>query len=94
MLRTENHPEGKVRSISFHTSKGKASVGVIAPGEYEFDTKKGEQHLNVVSGEMSIKLSTDNEYKTYKAGEKFIISKDKLFRLKVPIETAYMSVYQ
>ena len=92
MFKTNEYFEGNVKSIGFKSNGGRATVGVMAPGEYEFGTDTIE-HMSVVTGEMSIKLPKEEQFKTYKPGEKFIVPKDVKFQVKIPVETAYLCLY-
>ena len=49
MFDVNEYFEGKVKSIGFQTETLPATVGVMAPGEYEFGTSQRET-MTVVSG--------------------------------------------
>ena len=51
---TDRHEyfNGTVKSIGFEMSEGPATVGVMAPGEYEFGTAKAEV-MHVVAGALT-----------------------------------------
>ena len=92
MFKTTEYFEGNVKTIGFKSNKGRASVGVMAPGEYEFGTECAE-HMSIITGEMGIKLPNENDFKTYKHGEKFIVEKGIKVQVKIPIETSYLCLY-
>ncbi len=51
MLQSNEYFDGKVKSIGFTSSStGRASVGVMAEGEYTFGTAQPEEMMTVVSG--------------------------------------------
>ena len=54
MLEVNEYFDGKVKSIAFQTATLPATVGVMAPGNYEFDTSKKEV-MTVVSGQLTVK---------------------------------------
>jgi hypothetical protein len=93
MFKTNEYFDGKVKSIGFRSTIGRATVGVMAPGEYEFGTDTVE-HMSIVSGEMDVRLPGEQIFTTYKPGQKFVVTKDAKFQLKVPVETAYLCIYQ
>ena len=92
MFKTKEYFEGNVKSIGFKSNKGRASVGVMAPGEYEFGTENAE-HISIISGEMGVKLPNENDFKMYKHGEKFVVEPGVKFLIKIPVETAYLCLY-
>jgi len=92
MFRTNEYFDGKVKSIAFTTSDGPATMGVMAPGEYEFGTSTIE-HMTVISGLMVVQLPDEPEWKTYKPFEKFIVPKDQKFRLRIASDSAYLCLY-
>ncbi|KAE9798201.1 DUF1255 family protein, partial [Escherichia coli] len=53
MLQSNEYFSGKVKSIGFTSSStGRASVGVMAEGEYTFGTAEAEE-MTVVSGALN-----------------------------------------
>ena len=92
MFKTNEYFEGNVKSIGFKSSKGRATVGVMAPGEYEFGTEN-QEHMSVITGEMGVKLPNETEFKSYKKGEKFVVEQGVKFLVKIPVETAYLCLY-
>jgi purine/pyrimidine-nucleoside phosphorylase len=92
MFKTNEYFDGKVKSIAFTTSGGPATMGVMAPGEYEFGTSTVE-HMTVISGTMVVQLPDQQEWKEYKPFETFIVPKDKKFRLRIASDAAYLCLY-
>lgn len=70
MFKTNEYFDGKVKSMAFQTETLPATVGVMAPGEYMFNTDHKEK-MTVVSGAMTIKRKEDSEAITFGAGESF-----------------------
>ena len=93
MFKTNHYFDGKVTSIAFQTAEGPATVGVMAPGDYEFGTSTLEI-MNVVSGELVVKLPNSSDWTAYKAGTAFTVEKDQKFQLKVAVDTAYLCLYK
>jgi purine/pyrimidine-nucleoside phosphorylase len=93
MFQINQYFEGKVASLSHSGAEGKATIGVMASGEYEFGTSTIEI-MTVISGEMKIKLPGENNWKTYKKFESFQVPKDIRFGVKVEEDTPYLCLYK
>ena len=92
MLTTNEYFDGNVKSIAFKNSVLPATIGVMDVGEYTFGTSEKET-MTVVSGELVVKLPEQNEWKSYKDGDSFIVEANLSFDLKVNAQTAYLCVY-
>lgn len=93
MFKTNQYFDGKVVSIAFQTATLPATVGVMAVGEYQFDTSKKET-MTVISGALNVKLPGTEQWQCFKAGESFIVEAQQIFDLKVTEETAYLCTYE
>ncbi len=93
MFKTNEYFDGKVKSIAFNTEEGPATIGVMAPGEYEFGTSTVE-FMTVTSGLMSILLPGETEWKDYREFETFRVEKNQKFGVKVAEDTSYRCLYQ
>ena len=96
MFDTNEYFDGKVKSIAF-TSKTKtatlpATVGVMAVGDYVFNTGEKEK-MTVVSGAMTIKLAGETESQTFNVGESFDVEANSSFDVSIAEETAYLCIY-
>jgi purine/pyrimidine-nucleoside phosphorylase len=89
VLKVNEYFEGKVKSISFQGNPNSSTVGVMAPGEYEFGTGKAEI-MNIIAGELEVKLPGKTEWKKFVAGAKFDVGAKSKFQLKVLQDTAYL----
>ena len=85
--------DGKVKSIAFTSTHGPATIGVMAPGEYEFATSSVEI-MRVVSGSMEIKLPGREAFETFTAGSEFTVEKECTFAVKTAEETSYLCIYK
>ena len=92
MLNINEYFDGKVKSIAFQSDALPASVGVMAIGEYTFDTSQRET-MQVVSGKLTAKLPSTNQWQDFFAGDSFVVEADLAFDLVVDIETAYLCTY-
>mgnify|MGYP003428728163 FL=1 len=93
MFKINQYFDGKVASIAFQTATLPATVGVMAVGEFEFGTSQKET-MTVVSGALTVKLPGSNAWKTYNAGDRFIVAANEKFQLRVTEETAYLCTYE
>ena len=93
MFDVNEYFEGKVKSIAFQTETLPATVGVMAPGEYEFGTSQKET-MTVVSGALTIQFPETTEWKTFKQSESFIVEANVKFGVQVAVETAYLCTYE
>ena len=93
MLKVNEYFDGKVKSIGFQTSTLPATVGVMAPGEYEFGTSQKEV-MTVVSGSLVVKLPGNETWQIFNAGDDFEVAANCRFQLKVTVDTAYLCTYE
>ena len=92
MFKTNEYFDGKVKSISYQTDTLPASVGVMATGDYVFNTADKEK-MTVITGSLEITLENANESRTYNAGESFNIEANSSFNVSVKQETSYLCIY-
>jgi len=85
--------EGKVKSLVVNSAEGKKTLGVIQPGEYEFNTD-GKEAMTVVSGTMSVYLPEYNEWEDFGAGSSFDVPAKSAFKVKVTEDAAYLCEYK
>ncbi len=93
MFKTNSYFDGNVVSIAFEGQDGAATVGVMAPGKYEFSTSK-QEHMKVVSGNMLVKLPGKENFQSYGSGEVFVVEADCKFEVKLTEDTSYLCVYK
>lgn len=92
MFKTNQYFDGKVMSIAFQTETLPATVGVMAPGEYEFGTAERET-ITVVSGALTVRLPGQDDWITFAQGDSFQVQAKEKFQLKVAVDTAYLCLY-
>lgn len=92
MLTVNEYFDGHIKSIAFTSETLPATVGVMVPGEYVFNTAEREKMI-VVSGALTVKLPGEASFTTYKTGEDFIVAANSAFDVKVENETAYLCLY-
>lgn len=93
MFKVNEYFDGKVKSIAFTTQEGPATLGVMAPGEYEFGTSTVE-YMTVVSGVMTVQLPGETVFRDYKPFDTFIVPKGEKFQLKIASDAAYICLYK
>jgi hypothetical protein len=93
MFKTNEYFDGKVKSIAFTTANGPATIGVMAPGAYEFGTSTVE-YMTVVSGKLRVLLPGEQDWKDYVPFETFVVPKDSNFKLEIETESAYLCLYK
>ncbi len=92
MLKVNEYFEGAVKSIALENEEGKATIGVMESGEYEFGTSTIEL-MTVTSGVLDVKLPRATSWKTYKKGETFRIEKGERFQVNAKGQVAYYCLY-
>src|SRR5512135_2104060 len=81
--------EGKVTSRTVLFGDGsKKTLGVMLPGEYEFNTSDKEV-MEIISGELEVLIKGEPDWKTVKGGESFEVPANSKFGLKVRKVTDY-----
>ncbi len=75
--------EGNVISRNIFLKDGsKKTLGVMLPGEYEFNTESREL-MEIISGKLNLKLQNEDSWKLIKDGMNFNIPKNSSFKADV-----------
>ncbi|MBP1628493.1 MAG: hypothetical protein H6Q00_2968 [Holophagaceae bacterium] len=93
MLQVNEYFNGTVKSITLQEKEGRATVGVMEKGEFEFGTDCVEI-MTVVAGQLTVKLPGESEWQDYLPGSSFEVAAGVKFQLKVPVDTAYLCRYR
>lgn len=93
MLNVNEYFDGNVKSVGFQGDPLASSVGVMAPGEYEFGTSQNEV-MTVVAGELVVSLPGSQDFQSYPAGSSFEVAANEKFQVKVERDTAYLCTYE
>ena len=81
--------DGKVTSRTIHFKDGsKKTLGVMLPGEYEFNTADKEI-MEIISGELDVLLPGATSWKPITGGEAFQVPPNAKFAMKVKALTDY-----
>lgn len=92
MFKVNEYFGGNVKSIAFQGEQLPATVGVMAPGEYEFGTSQREV-MTIISGALTVKLPGASDWKTFARGTSFEVAANVKFQLQVKQDTAYLCTY-
>jgi len=93
MFKTNEYFDGKVKSLAFASVAGPATVGVMAPGTYEFGTASVEI-MTVVSGELEAQLPGNPSWQSFGPGQSFTVARDVKFMVRATVDTAYLCLYK
>jgi purine/pyrimidine-nucleoside phosphorylase len=93
MFKINEYFDGKVKSLAFEDPKGSATIGVMAPGEYEFKTSQRE-YMTVISGKLTVKLPDATDWKVFDSYQTFIIEPKQKFQLKISDVSSYICRYE
>lgn len=92
MINVNEYFHGKVKSLGFEDEESKATVGVMAPGNYEFSTSTLEI-MAVISGSLHVKLPGHEKWQIFKPGQHFQIAAHEKFQIKTEQPTSYLCRY-
>ena len=93
MIQVNEYFEGRVMSLVVNSAEGKKTVGVIEPGDYEFETKTKET-MTIVSGALAVYLPDYNEWEDFEAGSSFDVPSNSKFKVKAKEDAAYLCEYK
>lgn len=93
MISANEYFDGNVKSLGYKSAKGDSTLGVMEAGEYEFGTSQHET-MNVIEGEMVVKLPGSSDWETYTAGQAYQIEANEKFQVKVTVQTSYLCQYK
>ena len=93
MINVNEYFGGQVKSLGYTTTEGKSTVGVIAPGSYEFGTSMHEI-MAVLEGELKVLLPGTENWETFASGSKFEVPANTSFKVEATTPTAYLCQYR
>lgn len=93
MFQLRKYHGDRVQSLTYDDGKKPFSIGIIAPGEYEFGAIKKEI-TTVTSGKIEVWIEDDEKWKTFEKGETFTIPDHKNFKYKVNEISTYICYYE
>lgn len=87
-LKHNSYFDGRVQSVGFERNGRRATVGVIAPGEFHFGTEAPER-MTVISGELAV-CPDGGAWAHYPAGTSFEIPGHSGFDVRAATPAAYL----
>lgn len=93
MIKVNEYFDGRVKSMGIGVTEGKATVGVMVPGEYEFGTST-EERMVVIEGKMNVKLPGKENWETFGPGQEFHVPAQVKFAVSIKTDTAYICYYK
>jgi uncharacterized protein YaiE (UPF0345 family) len=88
-LKHNSYFDGQVQSVGYERNGRRATVGVIAPGEYHFGTDAAER-MTVLSGELAVRRDGAGTFTTYPAGTAFEVASKSGFDVRASDPSAYL----
>jgi uncharacterized protein YaiE (UPF0345 family) len=81
--------DGGVQSLGFEPDGPRATVGVIQPGAYHFDTVAPER-MTVVSGELEVLVDGTTDWERHATGAVFTVEGHSGFEVRTSRPAAYL----
>lgn len=81
--------DGGVQSLGFEREGRRATVGVVEPGTYSFDTDAPER-MTVVSGELEARLPGADGWSVHPQGTVFEVAGSSTFEVRASAPSAYL----
>jgi len=92
MFKINEYFDGSVKSIAYSNDKGPATLGVMAPGEYTFNTTTREV-MHVIDGAIDLLEENGTAWVCYPAGTHFTVNAGSCFKVRIHQNTAYLCRY-
>lgn len=92
MISVQSYFEDDVKSLGYKAHFGKSTVGVMSPGEYEFNTSSKET-MKVIEGELIVLLPGEDTWQTISVDHSFDIPENSSFKVKSIGFTSYLCKY-
>ena len=92
VIKVNEYFEGKVKSFVIESGEGSQTVGVIKPGDYEFNTDLSEV-MTVVFGKISVYYPEYNEWEDFERGSSFSVPAKSVLKITVEQDSAYLCEY-
>lgn len=93
MYQLRKYHGNRVQSLTYNDDNQSFSVGIIAPGEYEFGAIKKEV-TTVTLGKIDVWVEGKGDWKSCSKGETFEIPEHKNFKFKVDKISSYICIYK
>lgn len=85
--------QGQVTSRNLTFADGSTkTLGIMQPGLYQFSTRQAEL-MEIISGQVEVKLNGENQWHSYQAGERFNVPENSGFEVHVIELTDYCCTF-
>jgi purine/pyrimidine-nucleoside phosphorylase len=91
-MKHNSYFDGKVQSLGLETGSGPATVGVITPGAYTFNTST-EERMVIVAGALKAKLP-GRDWAEFGQGKEFVVQANASFDCEAGRDVAYICYYK
>lgn len=88
-VKVNEYYDGRVKSLEFENSEGKFTVGVMFPGDWEFEAPTREW-MTLTRGSWDAKLPGSDEFVPFGEGESFQVEAGESFTLRVKEISSYL----
>ncbi|NNM53660.1 MAG: pyrimidine/purine nucleoside phosphorylase [Spirochaetales bacterium] len=93
MISVNEYFNGNVKSLGLTAEGGKATIGVMAAGEYEFGTSTIEI-MRIVSGRLEVLLPGETQWREYGPDTEFTVAAGVKFSVRAKADTSYLCLYR
>ncbi|NJM94477.1 MAG: pyrimidine/purine nucleoside phosphorylase [Cytophagales bacterium] len=93
MIQINEYFGGQVRSLGYQTADGKATVGVMLPGTYQFNTGQMEI-VTIMEGRMLVKLAGEDQFYPFELTESFEVPAHSSFEVQIESPTSYLCQFR
>ncbi|OVE73452.1 hypothetical protein BVX94_03875 [bacterium B17] len=93
MVEVNEYFDGSVKSLEVSAEDGRKTVGVMQPGEYDFETETTEI-MTVVFGEISVYYEDEGEWEDYGVGASFDVPAESTLKVKTSQDSVYLCEYE
>ena len=88
-IKHSSYFDANVQSLGFERHGRRATVGVVQPGEYRFNTDAAER-MTVISGELLARLTPAADWRFYPVGTAFEVPAKSSFEVRATTPAAYL----
>lgn len=81
--------DGGVQSLGFEPDGARATVGIIQPGGYRFDTDAPER-MTVVAGTLEVLIDGTSDWVAHGSGSTFVVPGSSGFEVRTSGPSAYL----
>lgn len=91
LIKHNKYYEDKVQSLAFKSAKGHGTVGVVKPGQYQFDTEDQEK-IYIISGVAEVKIPGE-EVIELREGQSVEIEANMTYNISAKSDVVFVCFY-